>query len=78
MPQRKVYVTGSVTSPAPVLHTYVAGLNGARLTVYAGSLYAAKQAAVQTWKPLKKDAGLLWVELHQLSGSPSPVQHVAA
>jgi hypothetical protein len=60
-PVPKVYVTGSVTAPAPVLHEYVAGLNGARLSILAGSLLAAKQIAVATWKPLKKDAGYLWV-----------------
>lgn len=74
----KVYVSGSVTSPAPVLHTYVAGLNGARLTVYAGSLYAATKCALETWKPLKKDAGYVWCKPAQWSGAESPVLHIAA
>lgn len=42
---------------------YIAGLNGSRVGLYAKGLYEAKQAAVAHFKPSKKNAGLLWVEL---------------
>lgn len=47
----------------PVDRTYVAGLNGKKVALYAASLAAAKQVAVEHFRPKKKDAGLLWVEL---------------
>ena len=46
-------------------HPYIAGLNGKRIELYAPSLAAAKQKAVEYLKPKKKDRGLLWVELAQ-------------
>lgn len=42
---------------------YMAGYKGKKVGLYAASLYAAKQLATTFFKPTKKDAGLLWVEL---------------
>ena len=42
---------------------YVAGLNGVKVGLYAPSLSAAKQKAIEHFKPKKKESGLLWVEL---------------
>lgn len=44
-------------------HPYVAFLKGQRIELYAPSLYAAKQKAVEHFRPKKKDMGLLAVEL---------------
>ncbi len=41
---------------------YIAGLNGEKVGIYAPSLNAATQKAVEYFKPKKKDRGLLWVE----------------
>ena len=43
--------------------TYIAGLYGKQVGLYAPSLAAAKQKAIEYFKPKKKDRGLLWVEL---------------
>ena len=42
---------------------YIAGLNGKKVGLYAPSLAAAKQKAIEHFRPKKKDLGLLWVEL---------------
>lgn len=42
---------------------YVAGLNGKKIGFYTKDLWSAKQFAVAHFKPSKKNAGLLWVEL---------------
>ena len=42
---------------------YVAGFMSKRVGIYAPSLAAAKQKAMEHYKPKKKDMGLLWVEL---------------
>lgn len=42
---------------------YIAGLHGKQVGLYASSLAAAMQKAVEYFKPKKKDRGLLWVEL---------------
>jgi hypothetical protein len=44
-------------------HPYIAGFKGERIELYAPNLAAAKQKAVEHFRPKKKDAGLLWVEL---------------
>lgn len=44
-------------------YAYIAGLNGKKIGLYASSLAAAHQKAVEYFKPKKKDRGLLWVEL---------------
>ncbi len=44
---------------------YIAGFKSEKVGLYARSLAAAKQTAVEHFKPKKKDAGLLWVELAQ-------------
>lgn len=43
--------------------SYIAGLNGKKIGLYAMSLAEAKQRAIEHFKPKKKDRGLLWVEL---------------
>jgi len=52
------------------LNGYVAGLKGARIEIYAESLYAAKVKAIEELKPKKKDMGLLWVMLAEKAGEP--------
>ena len=47
----------------PIDSTYIAGYRDQRVTLFASSLAAAKQRAVEHFKPKKRDAGLLWVEL---------------
>ena len=73
----KPYLGGQIGQPGPGQNLYGAGLNGARLTIDAPSLYAASKAALEFWKPSKKDAGHVWVRLHQLAGADQPVVHVA-
>ncbi len=45
------------------MNGYIAGFKGRKLEIQAESLYAAKVQALEHFKPSKKDAGLLWVEL---------------
>ena len=47
----------------PIDHFYIAGFKQEKVGIYARSLSAAKQKAVEHFKPKKKDTGLLWVEL---------------
>lgn len=42
---------------------YIAGFKGKDIGLYAEDLWDAKQKAVAHFKPNKRDAGLLWVEL---------------
>jgi len=51
----------------PMDHTYLAGYLDKRVTLFASSLAAAKQKAVEHFKPKKRTAGLLWVELVSLT-----------
>lgn len=46
-----------------VTHPYIAGLNSKRVEIHAKTLAAAKQMAIDHFRPKKKDLGLLWVEL---------------
>lgn len=52
---------------------YVAGYQNKVIGLYAKDLWAAKQQAVAHFKPSKKNAGLLWVEL---ADSDFPMQLV--
>lgn len=52
-----------INTRGPVDYPYIAGLNGKKVGLYARSLTAAKQTAVEHFKPKKRDMGLLWVEL---------------
>lgn len=54
-----------INKRGPIDHLYLAGFKGERVGLYASSLAAAKQKAVEHFKPKKKDAGLLWVELDE-------------
>ena len=72
----KSYASATVGEPGPGQNVYGAGLNGARLTIYAPSLYLATKAAFEFWSPLKKDVGYLWCRLSQLADAPEPVSHV--
>jgi hypothetical protein len=42
---------------------YIAGFKDQKVALYARSLAAAKQTAVEHFRPKKRDKGLLWVEL---------------
>ena len=44
-------------------HPYIAGLNGKQVALYAPTLAAAKQTAIEHFRPKKRDRNLLWVEL---------------
>lgn len=45
----------------PIDQTYAAGLKGQKIALYAPSLGAARQLAVEHFKPKKRDLPLLWV-----------------
>lgn len=49
--------------PKAIDHPYIAGFEGKKVGLYASSLLAAKQKAVEHFRPSKKKAGLIWVEL---------------
>lgn len=49
--------------PKAIDHPYIAGFEGKKVGLYAPSLLAAKQKAVEHFRPSKKKAGLIWVEL---------------
>lgn len=51
-----------INQKGPLDVAYIAGLNGTKVGLYAPSLAAAKQKAVEHFRPKKKDMGLLWVE----------------
>ena len=42
---------------------YVAGFNGKKIGVYAPSLLAAKQKAVEHFRPKKSQKHMVWVQL---------------
>lgn len=44
-------------------HPYIAGFEGKKVALYAPSLLAAKQKAIEHFRPSKKKMGLIWVEL---------------
>lgn len=44
-------------------HPYIAGFKDQKVGLYAQSLAAAMQKAVEHFKPKKADRGLVWVEL---------------
>lgn len=47
----------------PVDSAYIAGHKGQKVGLYARSLLAAKQKAVEHFKPKKREVNFLWVEL---------------
>jgi hypothetical protein len=49
--------------PKVIDYPYIAGFEGKKVGLYAPSLLAAKQKAVEHFRPSKKKAGLIWVEL---------------
>lgn len=59
-----------INKQGPIDSPYIAGLNGKTIGLYASSLYAAKQKAVEHFRPKKKDMGLIWVEY---AGEPEEV-----
>lgn len=42
---------------------YIVGLNDKKVGLYAHTLLAAKQKAVEHFRPKKKEVHLVWVEL---------------
>ena len=50
------------------MNGYIAFFKGKRLEIRAESLYAAKLKAVETFKPSKKDMGLVSVNLCEIGG----------
>ena len=54
----------TINKPTPRSNTpYIAGFQGKTVGLYAESLRAAKQKAIEHFRPSKKAMGLLWVEL---------------
>jgi len=51
-----------INKQGPIDSPYIAGLNGVTIGLYASSLYAAKQKAIEYFRPKKKEVNLLWVE----------------
>lgn len=62
-----------INKQGPIDHTYLAHFKGEAVVVYARSLFEAKQRAVEHFKPKKKDAGLLAVNLHMLGAGRTVV-----
>jgi hypothetical protein len=58
--------TTFINTKGPIDHTYLSHFKGQSVVVYARSLYEAKQRAIEHFKPKKRDAGLLAVNLHEL------------
>ena len=52
-----------INKRGPIDMPYIAGFEGKKVGLYASSLAAAKQKAVEHFKPKKRSMGLLWVEL---------------
>jgi hypothetical protein len=52
-------------------HTYLSLFKGKTIVVFAPSLYSAKCRAMDYFKPAKKDAGLVAIELHSLNTEPA-------
>ena len=51
-----------INKKGPADNPYIAGFNNQKVYLYAKSLAAAKQKAVEYFKPKKKQLGLIWVE----------------
>jgi hypothetical protein len=71
----KHYASGQTGQPGPGQYGYLAGLHGATLEVYAPTKAAALRAALDFWKPFKKDRAYVWVELAEKPDG-TPVVHV--
>jgi hypothetical protein len=52
-----------INQRGPIDKPYVAGFEGKKIGLYASSLAAAKQKAVEHFKPKKRSMGLVWAEL---------------
>lgn len=52
-----------INKKGPVDRAYVAGLGNTQVGLYAPSLAAAKQLAVEHFRPKKSQRSYLWVEL---------------
>lgn len=52
-----------INKKGPIDNSYIVGLNGEKVGLYASSLYAAKQKAIEYFRPKKKQVSLIWVEL---------------
>jgi hypothetical protein len=72
----KPYPTATIGQPGPDQYGYLAGLHGAKLEIYASNKAAAMRAALEFWKPFKKDRPYLWVELCETPAG-EPVVHTA-
>lgn len=61
----------TLNKKGPVDHPYIAGFKNQKVGLYASSLAAAKQKAVEHFKPKKSTMGLLWVALAEEETSDS-------
>lgn len=52
-----------INKRGPIDKGYIAGLNGKQVAFWAQSLAAAKQTAIEYFRPKKRDRNLIWVEL---------------
>lgn len=52
-----------INKKGPVDHLYGAGLKGKEIYLYASSLAAAKQTAINYFRPKKREVNLIWVVL---------------
>jgi hypothetical protein len=73
----KKYGSGQIGQPGPDQYGYVAGLQGAKLEIYAPDLASARRAALAFWSPFKKDLPYLWVLLAEKPGGEQVVQVVS-
>ena len=51
------------------MNKYIAGFKNGKIEIEADSLYGAKLKAIDHFKPSKKDSGLLWVALADVTHS---------
>lgn len=52
-----------INKKGPIDNAYIVGLNGHKVGLYAASLHAAKQKAIEHFRPKKKQVSMIWVEL---------------
>lgn len=51
----------TINKKGPIDELYVAGYKGVKIEVYARSIAAAKQKAIEHFKPKKTEKGLIWI-----------------
>jgi hypothetical protein len=51
-----------INKRGPIDHVYIAGMNETKVGIHAPTLAAAKQKAVEHFRPKKKQLSLIWVE----------------